>query len=45
MAVNIFNIFMARNKKDKNIRTRLNLKDRIRADFLSIAHPVPPIPI
>ena len=45
MAVNIFNIFMARNIKDKNIRTKLNLKDRIKADFLSLTHPIPPIPI
>jgi len=45
MAVNIFNIFMVRNIKDKNIRTKLNLKDRIKADFLNLACPLPPIPI
>jgi len=45
MAVNIFNIFMNRNIKDKKIRTKLNLIKRIQADFLSLARPLPPIPI
>ena len=45
MAVNIFNIFMSRNIKDKKIRTKLNLIKKIQADFLSLARPLPPIPI
>lgn len=45
MAVNIFNIFMNRNIKDKKIRTKLNLIMRLQADFLSLARPLPPIPI
>ena len=45
MAVNIFNIFKNRNIKDKKIRTKLNLIMRIQADFLSLARPLPPIPI
>jgi len=45
MAVNIFNIFKVRNIKDKNIRTKLNLKDRIKADFLNLTRPLPPIPV
>jgi len=45
MAVNIFNIFRSRNLKDKKIRTKLNLIKKIQADFLSLARPLPPIPI
>jgi hypothetical protein len=45
MAVNIFNIFRSRNLKDKKIRTKLNLLKKIQADFLSLARPLPPIPI
>ena len=45
MAVNIFNIFRSRNLKDKKIRTKLNLIMRLKADFLSLARPLPPIPI
>ncbi len=45
MAVNIFNIFRSRNIKDKKIRTKLNLIMRLQADFLSLAHPLPPIPV
>lgn len=45
MAVNIFNIFRARNIKDKKIRTKLNLVMRLKADFLNLARPLPPIPI
>lgn len=45
MAVNIFNIFMNRNIKDKKIRTKLNLIKRLQADFLSLVRPLPPIPI
>ena len=45
MAVNIFNIFRSRNLKSKKIRTKLNLIMRLRGDFLSLAHPLPPVPI
>ena len=45
MAVNIFNIFRARNIKDKKIRTKLNLIMRLKADFLNLTRPLPPIPI
>jgi len=45
IAVNIFSIFRKRNIKDNKIKTRLNLILRIQADFLSLARPLPPIPI
>ena len=45
IAVNIFSIFKNRNIKDNKIKTRLNLILRIQADFLSLARPLPPIPI
>jgi len=45
MAVNIFNIFMNRNIKDRKIRTKLNLIMRIQADFLSLSRPLPPVPV
>jgi len=45
MAVNIFNVFRSRNLKDSKIRTKLNLIMRLRGDFLSLANPLPPVPI
>ena len=44
IAVNIFSIFKNRNIKDKKIRTRLNLIQRIQGNFLSLASPLP-VPI
>ncbi|MHB8277349.1 MAG: hypothetical protein ACYDIA_06825 [Candidatus Humimicrobiaceae bacterium] len=43
--VNIFNIFHARNIKDRNIKSRIFLIEKIKTDFLAIKKPLPPVPI
>jgi len=45
IALNIFNIFSARNIKDRAIKTKLHLMERIKAEFYCLKHPIPPIPI
>ena len=45
ICVNIFNIFSNRNIKDRTIKTKLHLIERIKAEFLSLKRPLPPIPI
>ncbi|MHB8280348.1 MAG: hypothetical protein ACYDIA_22255 [Candidatus Humimicrobiaceae bacterium] len=43
--VNIFNIFHARNIKDRAIKTMVSLINKINAEFLAIKRPLPLIPI
>ena len=43
--VNIFNIFLTRNIKDRAIKTKVFLIGKIRAEFLSLKKPLPPVPI
>lgn len=43
--VNIFNIFLTRNIKDRAIKTKVFLIDKIKAEFLSLKRPLPPVPI
>jgi len=45
IAVNIFNIFRKRNIKDKKIKTKVYLIDKINAGFHNLKRPLPPIPI
>ena len=44
IAVNIFNIFRNRNI-NREIKTKLNLMERIKAGFYSLKRPLPPVPI
>ena len=43
--VNIFNIFHARNIKDKTIKTKVFLIEKIKTEFLTIKRPIPLIPV
>ena len=43
--VNIFNIFHARNIKDRNIKTKVFLIEKIKTEFLAIKRPLPLIPV
>ena len=43
--VNIFNIFLTRNIKDRAIKTKVFLIGKIKAEFLSLKKPLPPVPI
>jgi len=47
ICVNIFNIFLARNIKDKKIKTKVYLIAQIKAGFLTLKrpHPLVPVPI
>jgi len=45
IAVNIFNIFHARNIKDRSIKTMVFLINKINAEFLAIKSPLPLIPV
>lgn len=45
ICVNIFNIFYQRNIKDRTIKTKLHLIDRIKAEFLSLKRLPPPVPV
>jgi len=45
IAVNIFNIFHARNIKDRSIKTMVSLINKINAEFNTIKRPLPLIPI
>ena len=47
MAINVFNIFFRRNVKDRSIRTKVFLMERIKSEFLALKLPLPlpPIPI
>jgi len=45
IAVNIFNIFRKRNIKDRTIKTKVFLINKINAEFHSLKRPLPPIPI
>jgi hypothetical protein len=45
ICVNIFNIFSARNIKDRAIKTKIHLIERIKAEFYSLKRPIPPVPI
>ena len=45
ICVNIFNIFCARNIKDKKIKTRVYLIAQIKAEFLTLKRPPPLVPI
>ena len=43
--VNIFNIFLTRNIKDRAIKTKVFLIGKIKAEFLSLKKPLPPVPV
>ena len=43
--VNIFNIFHARNIKDRNIKTKVFLIEKIKTEFFAIKKPLPPVPV
>jgi hypothetical protein len=45
ICVNIFNIFLSRNIKDRTIKTMVFLIDKIKAEFLSLKRLLPIIPI
>jgi hypothetical protein len=45
IAINIFNIFWARNIKDNKIKTKLGLVKQIQRGFLRLNRPPPLIPI
>ena len=45
ICVNIFNIFRKRNIKDKTIKTKIYLIEKIKAEFLSLKRLLPLIPI
>jgi len=45
IALNIFNVFSARNIKDRAIKTKFHLMERIKAEFYCLKRPIPPIPI
>jgi hypothetical protein len=45
ICVNIFNVFSARNIKDKQIKTKIHLIEKIKAEFYSLKRPLPLIPI
>jgi len=45
ICVNIFNIFLARNIKDKKIKTKVYLIAQIKAEFLTLKRPPPLVPV
>jgi len=45
ICINIFNIFSARNIKDEQIKTKIHLIEKIKAEFYILKRPLPPVPI